>query len=615
MADSALLTTAAAVRRCPSNSKLASTTAGAAMTSDGADAQGPALVWWLPGSLTRTFSLVPREVRPATLQPLVCAAVCTILPMPLVSGATAAGFSIVRPLEYEEFGELYVARHPRLPRLQVLQLIPAEVSTDLDYRERFTQESDLAAELWHPNILGITDRGEFEGQLWLSRDYVDGSDTAHLLGDNHPDGMPPKMVIEIVSAVADALDYAHDHGVLHRFVNPGNILVSKSQSDIRRIALAGFGVAHPLGDTNTLTRANVIIGTASYTAPEQLMDDEVDGRADQYALAGCAFHLLTGSPPFAHFNPAVTIGKHLNERPPRPSDIRPDLTDFDAIFGRALAQDPVDRFRRCRDFAKALESTGGTRSHIRGASIFRDAPDRHDTATTALLAAPEPDTAAPTKPAAHAASDSGSHDALAPPDVLPEAEVHDATPSVEPTVSDAVGDDAAAKSRRLLHTAALAGTIMVVVLAWFFGVRALRSASESNDTPTSVDNTSAESTTPPAPPPPAVIAPPPAPPAPMATPQPTLTAPAPATTTTSRPSTPVTTPAPASSSAAQTTVPPTTRPRSTPPTTTPSGLDTRPAVGMPCGPDQTGASAVSNSGGPVSCVETPGGSAWEPPGG
>jgi serine/threonine-protein kinase len=172
----------------------------------------------------------------------------------------------------------------------------------------------------------------------------------------------------------------------------------------------------------------------------------------------------------------------------------------------------------------------------------------------------------------------------------------------------------------LLHTAALAGTIMVVVLAWFFGVRALRSASESNDTPTSVDNTSAESTTPPAPPqpamatpPPAVIAPPPPPPASMATPQPTLTAPAPATT--SRPSMPVTTSAPASSSAAQTTVPQTTRPRSTPPTTTPSGLDTRPAVGMPCGPDQTGASAVSNSGGPVSCVDTPGGSAWEPPGG
>ncbi|MDT7740364.1 MAG: serine/threonine protein kinase, bacterial, partial [Mycobacterium sp.] len=283
--------------------------------------------------------------------------------MPLASGTTAAGFSIVRPLGYGAFGELYLAEHPRLPRRQVLQLIPADVSADLDYREQFIQESDLAAALWHPNILGITDRGEFEGQLWLSTDYVDGADAAQLLGDNHPDGMPAKMVIEIVSAVADALDYAHDRGILHRFVNPGSILVSKSPSDLRRIALAGFGVARPHGDTNTLTRARVIIGTASYTAPEQLMDEEIDGRADQYALAGSAFHLLTGSPPFAHFNPAVVISKQLNERPPRPSEIRPDLTDFDAIFGRALAPDPVDRFRRCRDFAKSLESTGGTRSH------------------------------------------------------------------------------------------------------------------------------------------------------------------------------------------------------------------------------------------------------------
>ncbi|MDT7769613.1 MAG: serine/threonine protein kinase, bacterial, partial [Mycobacterium sp.] len=109
-----------------------------------------------------------------------------------------------------------MAEHPRLPRQQVLQLIPADVSADLDYREQFIQESDLAAALWHPNILGITDRGEFEGQLWLSTDYVDGADAAQLLGDNHPDGMPAKMVIEIVSAVADALDYAHDRGILHR---------------------------------------------------------------------------------------------------------------------------------------------------------------------------------------------------------------------------------------------------------------------------------------------------------------------------------------------------------------------------------------------------------------
>ena len=355
------------------------------------------------------------------------------------------------------------------------------------------------------------------------------------------------------------------------------------------------------------------------------MDDVVDGRADQYALAGTAFHLLTGSPPFAHFNPAVLISKHLNDRPPRPSDLRPDLTDFDAIFVRALAKDPIDRFRRCRDFAKALEATGDTRSVFRGASAFQEASDLRDTGATALLAVPKTDAVPPTEPAAPAPPDAESDDALAPPDALPDSEVDDVITSAEPAVSGAIADDTstASHSRRMLHTTAIAGTIVVVVLAWFLGVRALRSASESNDTPTSVETTSAEPTTPrahPAPatatPPPAITTPPPAPPAPThAIPPAMVTPPAPAATTpsTSRWSPPATTTPPASSpSPRQTAVPPTTGPHSTPPM---AGVDTRPAIGMPCGPEQTGATTVSNTGGPVSCVGTPGGSAWEPPGG
>jgi serine/threonine-protein kinase len=523
----------------------------------------------------------------------------------------------VRQLGYEEFGELYVAEHPRLPRQQVLHLIPAEISVDLDYRERFNQESDQAAALWHPNIAGLTDRGEFENQLWLSSEYIDGSDAAELLGEGHLDGMPPRMVIEIVSAIADALDYAHDRGVLHRYVNPGNILVSNSPADRRRIALTGFGVARPEGAHNTLTRAGMFIGTAGYTAPEQLMGDELDGRVDQYALAASAFHMLTGAPPFAHFNPSVVVNRQLNDRPPRPSEIRPDLTEFDAIFARALSKDPVDRFRRGRDFAKALESTGGTRSHnratseSRAASIFREATDSTD--------------ASPTTPAAFAApaSENGSS-----PNALPHNNVDDAVTSAGPTppddyVDDVTDDDAAeARQRRLKHSAAIGGAIVVVLLAWFMGVRALRSASQSNDTPTSVETTSAEPTA--ATPalstaPPAFIAPPPPPPPPpVVGPRPVVSAPVTTLPTTTKPVPKVTTTAPAQTTVPQTTVPQTTVPHSTPPTSTaspkpPNGLDTRPAVGMPCGAE--GSSAVSNSGGPVSCVSTPGGFAWEPPGG
>ncbi len=554
------------------------------------------------------------------------------LPMPLVIGATVAGFNIVRQLGYEEFGELYVAEHPTLPRQQVLHLIPAEISVDLDYRERFNQESDQAATLWHPSIAGLTDRGEFEDQLWISTEYIDGSDAAELLGETHPDGMPPRLVIEIVSEIADALDYAHDRGVLHRYVNPGNILVSKSPADRRRIALTGFGVARPEGAHNTLTRAGMFIGSAGYTAPEQLMGEEVDGRIDQYALAASAFHLLTGSPPFAHFNPSVVVSKHLNEAPPRPSDVRPDLTEFDAIFARALSQDPVDRFRRCRDFAKALESTSGKRSHIRAssevraASIFREATQNGDSAVAAFVATPKTDDPTPTESVAAATAAAPETTAYSPvvrSNGRPNNHIDDVATTVAPPASEEFDDDdfddddfdddeaAEARRRRLKQSAAIAGVIAVVLLAWFIGVKALRSASQPDDAPANVETTSAEPTTPA----PAVIAPtpivvaPPHPP-PVAPPAPVATTAAPKTTV------PTTTTHPTTTAPAQSTVPQTTVSKpAKPAATTPSGpnvLDTRPAVGMPCGAE--GSAAVSNSGGPVTCVGTPGGSAWEPPG-
>jgi serine/threonine-protein kinase len=525
--------------------------------------------------------------------------------MPLVRGATAAGFNIVRQLGYEEFGELYVADHPRLPRRQVLHLIPAEASVDLDYRERFTCESDQAATLWHPSIAGLTDRGEFDDQLWIATEYIEGSDAAQLVAASHPEGMPPRLVVEIVSAIADALDYAHDRGVLHRYVNPGNILVGHSSADRRRIALTGFGVARPDGARNTLTRAGMFIGTAGYTAPEQLTGEEIDGRADQYALAASAFHLLTGTPPFAHFNPSVVVSKQLNERPPRPSDVRPDLVDFDAIFARALAQDPVDRFRRCRDFAKALESTGGTRSHIRttskvrAASISRDADD--ETATTRSVPAPKPEDRAPGAPTRQTEPRVPRRDPVPKPEVLADNDAEASSTTAAPVKAPRDVESQEASRRRVLQFAAIGGVIAVVLVAWFVGVTVLRSASRPDDAGTNVETTPTESSAPP----PAVIAPPPPPlPAIVSTPVATTTA-TPTTRSTSRPTTTATTP--------RTTVSSSSRPTSTP-STPPSGLDTRPAVGMPCGPDQTGAAAVSNSGGPVNCVSTPGGFAWEPPG-
>jgi serine/threonine-protein kinase len=276
--------------------------------------------------------------------------------MPLTNGATVAGFRIIRLIATGGMGEVYLAQHPRLPRHDALKVLPSDVSADPEFRERFHRESDMAAALWHPHIVGIHDRGEFEGRLWISMDYVDGVDAARLLYDNYSTGMPPDDVVEIVAAIADALDYAHDRGLCHRDVKPGNILLTEPSSGTRRILLADFGIARRIDDVSGLTQTNTAVGTVDYAPPEQLMGHNVDGRADQYALAATAYHLLTGSAPFANTNTAVVIGKHLNERPPRLGDVRPDLACFDATLSRALAKEPTGRFPRCEDFTEALET-------------------------------------------------------------------------------------------------------------------------------------------------------------------------------------------------------------------------------------------------------------------
>jgi serine/threonine protein kinase, bacterial len=555
--------------------------------------------------------------------------------MPLVDGATAAGFSIVRLLACGQIGELYVAEHPRLPREDALKLVSEDLSADPEYRYRFKQESGRAAALWHPNIISLHDRGEFEDRLWLSMEYVDGADAAQLLVDAYPEGMPPDMVVEIVAAIADALDYIHEQGVVHGFVNPSNILLSNWESRRRRIVLTGFGLPRRPGETNSLTRANLGIGTVSYAAPEQLMNDAVDGRTDQYGLACTAFHLLTGSAPFAHMNPAVVVGKHLNESPPRPGDVRPELAYFDTPFARAFMKHPTERFRHCQDFAKALDSKEGIGPYSpnAGAAALFAAPTTNGAAPAEPAIPPPPVATEPDTPTADVDEadvprealpeadirdpddpfddwpEADVRDAVATPDVRPETDFDDAATLAEADAWTDADDDtqAASHRRRLLHMGGLGLAILTVAIGGFLGVMALRSASESHDAPTDVETPAPATSVPPAPLAPATAVPPPM-----------VKAPPPVTTTPAKPtpSLTATSTAPVTSSARpETTVTSTTRTHSpTATTSTPStGLDTRPAVGMPCG--APGSTATSNSGGPVACVDTPGGSAWEPPGG
>jgi serine/threonine protein kinase, bacterial len=276
--------------------------------------------------------------------------------MPLSAGQTFAGYRIVRLIGSGGMGEVYLAEHPRLPRRDALKVLSADISGDPEYRARFDREADLASALWHQNIVSVHDRGEHDGQLWISMDYVEGMDAARLLAELYPAGMPVDRVVRILTAVASALDYAHKQGLLHRDVKPANIILTHGgdDEDEQRILLADFGIARNIDDISGLTATNMTVGTFAYCPPEQLMGEEVDGRADQYALAATAYHLLTGRRLFPHSNPAVVISRQLNENPPALADTRPDLATLDSALATALAKNPADRFARCTDFARTL---------------------------------------------------------------------------------------------------------------------------------------------------------------------------------------------------------------------------------------------------------------------
>ncbi|MGX9789741.1 serine/threonine-protein kinase [Mycobacterium sp. MMS18-G62] len=289
--------------------------------------------------------------------------------MPIPDGAVFAGYTIVRLLGTGGMGEVYLVQHPRLPRQEALKILSASVSADPEYRQRFAREADIAASLWHPHIVAVHDRGENDGQLWITMDYVEGTDAARLMRDRYPYGMPPKDVLEIVSAIADALDYAHERYLLHRDVKPANILITDPRIGERRILLADFGIARAANDVNGITKTNTTVGSVAYAAPEQLTGRALDGRADQYALACTAFHLFAGAPPFANSNPAIVIGNHLSSEPPRLRTVRADLDSIDDALARAMAKEPYQRFDSCREFAAALTQAGSGDDTLLAANI------------------------------------------------------------------------------------------------------------------------------------------------------------------------------------------------------------------------------------------------------
>lgn len=269
-----------------------------------------------------------------------------------------AGYRVLRPLGTGGMGQVFLVEHPRLPRRDALKLLDTGVSRNSEFRARFQREADLLAQLSHPNIVTLHDRGEYRGQLWITMEYVEGTDAGQLLDSRGP--MPLSLVHSLIAGAGSALDYAwRKQRITHRDVKPANILLALDHSSpefvIEAVKLADFGIAKAAEEATSLTSAGVTVGTLAYLSPEAVEGRLVDHRSDIYSLGCTAFHLLTGQPPFTGQSMTALMSAHLNNSPPAVTDLTPQVPPaVDSVFAQVLAKDPDERYQSCADFVAAL---------------------------------------------------------------------------------------------------------------------------------------------------------------------------------------------------------------------------------------------------------------------
>ncbi|QIS11090.1 serine/threonine-protein kinase [Nocardia arthritidis] len=296
--------------------------------------------------------------------------------MPLPPGAIVGGYRIVRVLGAGGMGTVYLTQDPILPRRDALKVLNADLSENAEFRARFEREANLAAALDHPNIVAVYSRGEADGQLWIAMQYVDGTDAAREIARGSA-VMTPQRALRIVTEVGKAIDHAHRRGLLHRDIKPGNFLLAEVDGEEERVLLTDFGVAKPMVDGQELTETGDFLATAAYASPEQLLGHKLDHRSDIYSL-GCAFYkLLTGQSPYPYASPTEIVLGHINEPPPRPSAVRPELPPaLDAVIARAMAKDRGDRYSSCRELAQDAAAAFADSRAAQPDSATRRLPDK-----------------------------------------------------------------------------------------------------------------------------------------------------------------------------------------------------------------------------------------------
>ena len=246
---------------------------------------------------------------------------------------------------------VYKARDAVLERTVAIKILHEHFSDDPEYVERFRREARALAQLNHPNIVTVIDRGEFEGRQFIVFEHVDGETLKSLV--EREGALPVDRAISLVHQVARGLAFAHEHGVVHRDVKPQNVLID----DDGAAKVTDFGIARSIDPSDGLTETGTLLGTSEYIAPEQASGQRVDERSDQYSLAAVLFELLTGEPPYDGENFMAVAVKHVREPVPSARERRSDVSPrLDAIVARAMAKRPDDRFPSTEAMMAALEA-------------------------------------------------------------------------------------------------------------------------------------------------------------------------------------------------------------------------------------------------------------------
>ena len=293
-------------------------------------------------------------------------------------GTTLAGYRVAGRIGRGGMGVVYRAEHLSLGRPAALKILAPELAEDPGFRRRFEREARIAATLAHPNVVTVYDAGEADGVLYLAMALVEGGDLAAELAARG--ALEPARALEICGEVAGALDAAHALGLIHRDVKPANVLL-----DRRRSYLSDFGLVVAPTHPGASTRPGDLVGTIDYVAPEQIEGRELDGRADQYALAAVLHHCLCGAPPFLRESEVAIMYAHLHDAPPLASAMRAGLPPaLDGVLARGLEKLPRRRFASCEALVAAAREALDT-DHAVEPMPLRTVPPEGDERTVVTV--------------------------------------------------------------------------------------------------------------------------------------------------------------------------------------------------------------------------------------